>query len=202
MGSADLHAYFPESKGKVKTRELNVSTYMMMILLLFNDVPPGESYTCEEIQAKTNIPFNELTRNLQSLAVAPKTRVLIKQPMSKDVKVDDRFSFNESFHSPYLKIKIGVVSGGNKVEDTDERKETEKKNNDTRGGSIEAAVVRIMKQRKELTHQKLIAEVIQQLNSRFLPDVNMVKKRIESLIEREYLERLENSERPAYRYLA
>ena len=145
MGSADLHAYFPESKGKVKTRELNVSTYMMMILLLFNDVPPGESYTCEEIQAKTNIPFNELTRNLQSLAVAPKTRVLIKQPMSKDVKVDDRFSFNESFHSPYLKIKIGVVSGGNKVEDTDERKETEKKNNDTRGGSIEAAVVRIMK---------------------------------------------------------
>ena len=58
------------------------------------------------------------------------------------------------------------------------------------------------RQRKELNHQKLITEVIQQLNSRFLPDVAMVKKRIESLIEREYLERVEQVDRPAYRYLA
>lgn len=58
------------------------------------------------------------------------------------------------------------------------------------------------RQRKELTHQKLMAEVIQQLAARFMPDVNMVKKRIESLIEREYLERIEEREPPAYRYLA
>ena len=58
------------------------------------------------------------------------------------------------------------------------------------------------RQRKELTHQILIAEVIQQLTARFKPDVIMVKKRIESLIEREYLERLEEREPPAYRYLA
>ena len=58
------------------------------------------------------------------------------------------------------------------------------------------------RQRKELSHQKLIAEVIEQLNARFMPDVNMVKKRIESLIEREYLERLEEKEPAAYRYLA
>ena len=60
----------------------------------------------------------------------------------------------------------------------------------------------LYRQRKELNHQKLITEVIQQLNSRFLPDVAMVKKRIESLIEREYLERVEQADRPAYRYLA
>lgn len=58
-----------------------------------------------------------------------------------------------------------------------------------------------IRQRKELGHPQLIAEVIQQLNSRFLADVTMVKKRIESLIEREYLARIEDSERPAYRYL-
>ena len=145
MGTADIRAYFPESKGKVKTRELNVSTYAMVILLLFNDLPPGASITCEEIQGKTNIPFNELTRNLQSLAVAPKTRVLIKEPMSKDVNPKDKFYFNESFYSQFTKIKIGVVSSTNKVEDQEERTETEKKNNDTRGGIIEAAIVRIMK---------------------------------------------------------
>jgi len=223
MGTADIRAYFAESKGKIKTRELNVSTYAMVVLLLFNDLSPGGSFTFEEIQGKTNIPTNELVRNLQSLAVAPKTRVLIKEPMSKDIKLTDKFLFNESFYSNFTKIKIGVVTSGNRVEADDERKETEKKNNDTRGGIIEAAVVRIMKyvyssgafysyqakvmltlgrQRKELSHQQLLTEVITQLTSRFLPDVNMVKKRIESLIEREYLERLEDVNRPAYRYLA
>ena len=59
-----------------------------------------------------------------------------------------------------------------------------------------------VRQRKKLSHQKLVTEVIQQLTARFLPDVNMVKKRIESLIEREYLEREEDTDRPAYRYLA
>lgn len=60
----------------------------------------------------------------------------------------------------------------------------------------------VNRQRKELNHQKLIAEVIQQLTARFKPDVNMVKKRIESLIEREYLERIDEREPAAYRYLA
>lgn len=64
------------------------------------------------------------------------------------------------------------------------------------------ANVYMYRQRKELTHQKLMAEVIQQLGARFMPDVNMVKKRIESLIEREYLERIEEREPAAYRYLA
>ncbi|KAL6714611.1 hypothetical protein ACLMJK_008036 [Lecanora helva] len=202
MGTADLRAYFPEMKGSKKTREINVSTYAMVILLLFNDLPPGASLTCEEIQARTNIPFNELTRNLQALAVSPKTRVLLKKPMNRDVKMEDKFFFNENFFSQFQKFKIGVVAAGNKVEDSIERSETEKKNNDTRAGVIEAAIVRIMKQRKELLHQKLIAEVIQQLTARFMPDVNMVKKRIESLIDREYLERIEDREPAAYRYLA
>ena len=145
MGTADLRAYFPEMKGTKKTREINVSTYAMVILLLFNDLPPGAYITTEEIQAQTNIPFSELTRNLQSLGVAPKTRVLRKEPMSKEVKMDDKFYFNETFYSQFQKFKIGVVTSGNKVEDSQERLETEKKNNDTRGGVIEAGIVRIMK---------------------------------------------------------
>ena len=58
------------------------------------------------------------------------------------------------------------------------------------------------RQRKELAHQQLHSEVISQLAGRFKPDMNMVKKRVESLIEREYLERIEDAERPSYRYLA
>ena len=145
MGTADIRAYFPLMKGPKKTRELSVSTYAMVILLLFNDLPEGQSITCEEIQAETNIPFDGLTRNLQSLAVAPKTRILVKEPMSKDVKLTDKFSFNDNFHSQFQKVKIGVVSSTNRVEDVAERTETEQKIDESRKGVIEAAVVRIMK---------------------------------------------------------
>ncbi|KAJ0419409.1 Cullin [Aspergillus carlsbadensis] len=202
MGTADIRATFQRSNGKTQRHELNVSTYAMVILLLFNDISTGESLTFEEIQARTRIPDNDLIRNLQSLAVAPKTRVLKKDPMSKDVKPTDKFFFNNDFQSPFMKVRIGVVSGGaNKVESQDQRKETEKKMNDERGASIEAAVVRIMKQRKKLIHSNLISEVLSQLSARFVPDVNMVKRRIESLIDREYLERVAEDP-PTYGYVA
>ena len=151
MGTADVRAVFPKVPGKdaplnrERRHDLNVSTYAMVVLLLFNELPAGMSLSFDDIQAKTNISTSELIRNLQSLAVAPKTRILVKEPMSKDVKNTDRFSFNESFHSKFLKIKVGVVSAGNKVESERERRETEKKNNDSRGFAIEAAIVRIMK---------------------------------------------------------
>ncbi|KAK2753507.1 Cullin-3 [Arachnomyces sp. PD_36] len=203
MGTADIRAIFRKPNGKPVRHDLNVSTYAMIVLLLFNDLPEGGSLTYTEIQARTMIPDNDLIRNLQSLAVAPKTRVLRKDPMSKDVKPTDRFSYNEYFQSMYTKIKIGVVSGaGNRLENQDERKTTEKKLDDERGGTIEAAVVRTMKQRKTLSHSQLMTEVISQLASRFVPDVNMLKKRIESLIDREYLERVADSDPPAYAYMA
>lgn len=58
------------------------------------------------------------------------------------------------------------------------------------------------RQRKKLAHSQLITEVLSQLASRFVPDVNMIKKRIESLIDREYLERIPDSDPPAYGYVA
>ncbi|KAF2753644.1 Cullin-domain-containing protein [Pseudovirgaria hyperparasitica] len=206
MGTADIKAIFPKVQTKEgykeRKHELNVSTYAMVVLLLFNDLPADQRLSFETIHAETNIPKADLVRTLQSLAVSPKTRILVKEPMSRDVKPTDHFCFNEGFKSPFVKVKVGVVMAGNKVENERERRETEQKNEASRGFVIEAAIVRIMKQRKELSHQQLIAEVLSQMAAQFKPEVAMIKKRVESLIEREYLERLDGQDLPAYRYLA
>ncbi|WP_287063974.1 hypothetical protein [Pantoea sp.] len=75
-----------------------------------------------------------------------------------------------------------------------------KKVEENRGHAIEAAIVRTMKARKQLGHQQLLAEVLSQL-AFFKPDPRAVKKHIESLIEREFLER--DPDNPStYKYLA
>lgn len=57
--------------------------------------------------------------------------------------------------------------------------------------------------RKELSHGQLVSEVLQQLSSRFKPDVSLIKQRIEDLISRDYLERPEDEDAPGlYRYVA
>lgn len=66
---------------------------------------------------------------------------------------------------------------------------------------VEAAIVRIMKARKALNHNDLIAEVTKQLSIRFYPSPLFIKKRVESLIDREYLERDEHEHR-LYLYVA
>jgi hypothetical protein len=47
----------------------------------------------------------------------------------------------------------------------------------------------------------LVLQVTRQLSPRFIPNPTLIKKRIESLIEREFLERDAN-DRKLYRYLA
>jgi len=76
-----------------------------------------------------------------------------------------------------------------------------KKVEEDRKHLIEAAIVRTMKARKNMQHANLIAEVTKQLQSRFRPYPLTIKKRIESLIEREYLER-SGTDRKVYNYLA
>jgi Cullin, a subunit of E3 ubiquitin ligase len=151
-GTADIKCIFPKIPGKEngplskeRRYELNVSTYGMVVLMLFNDLADGEWLTFEEIQTKTNIPQQDLIRTLSSLSIPSKSRVLLKEPLTKSVKTTDKFAFNAQFVSKTIKIKAPVVSSTNKVEGDEERKETERKNDQTRAHVVDAAIVRIMK---------------------------------------------------------
>ncbi|KAH7884715.1 Cullin [Phlebopus sp. FC_14] len=192
LGNADIRVQF-----KARKHDLNVSTFALVILLLFENLGDDEFLTYEELRSATSIPDNELQRHLQSLACA-KYKILKKHPPGRNVHPSDSFSFNNDFTCPMQKIKIGTISA--KIENTEERKETRERIDEERQHQTEACIVRIMKDRKHMTHSDLINEVTRQLASRFQPNPQNIKRRIEGLIEREYLERCED--RKSYNYLA
>jgi len=139
----------------------------------------------------------ELKRTLQSLACGViGTRVLVKEPKGKDVDESDAFVFNVDFTHKLYRIKINTIQA---KETQEEIAKTHEEINRDREYQVDAAVVRIMKARKRLLHTTLVSEVMSQL--RFpVPNADL-KKRIESLIERDFLER-DPDELNHYRYLA
>ena len=60
---------------------------------------------------------------------------------------------------------------------------------DDRKYVIQAAIVRIMKSRRQMMHQELVGQVLQQIQPLFLPSLSDVKKCIDLLIEQDILER-------------
>ncbi|KAG0037030.1 Cullin-3 [Podila clonocystis] len=192
-GNVDLRATFDSKK-----HELNVSTMAAVVLLVFNNIPANESVSYTAIREETKLPDEHLKRTLQSVACG-KFKILIKEPKSREIEDTDQFTFNAGFSEKLTRIKIQTVAS--KVETVAELKETKEKVDDARNHMAEAAIVRVMKNRKQLDHNNLVAEVVAQLQVRFNPSPTMIKRRIEALIEREYLERAPG-DRKLYNYMA
>ncbi|WZZ02211.1 hypothetical protein YC2023_074539 [Brassica napus] len=187
LGHCVLKAGF--SKGK---KELAVSLFQAVVLMLFND---AMKLSFEDIKDSTGIEDKELRRTLQSLACG-KVRVLQKYPKGRDVQDRDEFDFNDTFTAPLYRIKVNAIQMKETVE---ENTSTTERVFQDRQYQIDAAIVRIMKTRKVLSHTLLITELFQQLKFPIKPAD--LKKRIESLIDREYLER-DKSNPQIYNYLA
>ncbi|XP_053163135.1 cullin-4A isoform X6 [Hemicordylus capensis] len=187
LGHAVLKAKFKEGK-----KEFQVSLFQTLVLLMFND---GDEFSFEEIKMATGIEDSELKRTLQSLACG-KARVLNKNPRGKDVEDGDKFTFNDDFKHKLFRIKINQIQMKETVE---EQVSTTERVFQDRQYQIDAAIVRIMKMRKTLGHNLLVSELYNQLKFPVKP--GDLKKRIESLIDRDYMER--DKENPnQYHYIA
>lgn len=166
-----------------------------------------QELTYEEIRELTNIPESDLKRQLQSIAVAPRLRLLVKVPMSKEIQSGDRFMLNDKFKLPTTKVKVLTVSLGSakleqkKTEQAEESEEVKANIEEGRKHLVNAAVVRIMKSRQTVSHNELVAELVKQLHGRFQPLTVLIKQRIEDLIEKEYLKR-DSEQIGVYHYIA
>jgi len=187
LGHCVLKANFQSGQ-----KELQVSLFQALCLLLFNSC---EEMSLVELKEATNIEDGELRRTLQSLACG-KARVLSKVPKGKDVNDGDKFLYNKDFTNALFKIKINQVQ---MKETGDEQKATEERVFQDRQYQIDAAIVRIMKTRKSLSHNLLLTELYNQLKFPVKPPD--LKKRIESLIDRDYMER-DKDNANQYNYVA
>lgn len=160
------------------------------MLFLFNDV---DTLTYKDIEEGTGVTGQDLNRLLQSLSCG-KVRVLSKSPVSKDVKPEDEFTFDPHFTDARYRIRLNAFQ---MKESTEESTKVNDYILQDRQYQIDAAIVRIMKMRNTLSHKLLISELATQLQFPF--KTADIKKRIESLIERDYMDRA--PEDPSVRFL-
>lgn len=172
LGNTNVKAHFK------KPYDLQVTTLQAIALLCFNGNEDFIEFPT--LQQKLNLEDEVLKRVLHSLSCG-KFRILRKEPPNaKLVALTDKFKINDGFTSPSRKVIIPMAS----LDESHNPKRVE----EDRSIAIEAAIVRIMKSRKKMQHTQLVSEVLAQLQT-FKPNPKVVKKRIEHLIEREYLER-------------
>ncbi|KAI3904112.1 hypothetical protein MKW92_049025 [Papaver armeniacum] len=177
-------------KFQKKPIELVVTTYQASLLLLFN---LSDKLTYSEILSQLNLSDDDVVRLLHSLSCA-KYKILAKEPNTKTISQKDSFMFNAEFTDKMRRIKVPLPP-------VDEKKKVIEDVDKDRRYAIDASIVRIMKSRKVLPYHQLLSECVDQLNRMFKPDFKIIKKRIEDLITRDYLERDKDNPN-TFRYLA
>jgi len=161
------------------------SSYQMAILVQYND---NDTLSLDEIANATG-----LTKELLGQVMVPliKSKILINEE-------NEQFDLNPSFKSKKIRINLNQpIKAEVKAESTDVLKTVD----EDRKFAIQASIVRIMKARKTLKNQILIQEVITQISQRFNPKIQDIKKSIDTLLEKEYIERVEGT-RDTFSYVA
>nr|CAX82778.1 cullin [Schistosoma japonicum] len=193
LGTCVVKAKFPTTPNLRK--ELQVSELQALVLLQFNQ-SDNAPITYMTIAENTGIEEKELKRTLLSLAAGKGQRVLIKTPGNLEIENDHQFIFNAEFRHRLTRIKFNQIQ----LKETEqEQVATEERVFADRVAHVDCCIVRIMKTRKTIDHNSLLSEVYKHLQ--FPLKASDIKKRIENLIERDYMKR-DSSNAAAYHYVS
>jgi len=162
-----------------------VSTYQMAILLLFNE---NDKNSYDDIFKATQLQADVLD---PALGIFVKAKVLTMTPDTDKPGPGKMFALNYDFKSKKIRVNLNIPVKSEQKQEVDE---THKTIEEDRKLLMQSAIVRIMKARKKMKHTQLVSECINQIRSRFVPKIPDIKKCIDILLEKEYLERLDDDE--------
>jgi len=176
------------SQGKATVRgtfgptsyDLQVSTLQAIAL---DTLSGGETLSFEALAQRLNLEESILKPLMHSLSCG-KHKVISKMPASNKINRTDTFTANANFSSNLRTIRIPMATLDNASFISANKKVAH-----DRTVAIEAAIVRIRKAHKTLPHEQLFSEVRNRLSFFFQPSPQSIQRRIEALIDREYLER-------------
>jgi cullin 1 len=157
------------------------TTIQASILLMYNNV---DSLKFEDILNELGLTPDTLKKTLNSLIMS---NLLVREEEGSVDQVDwekSNYKFNTSFEHKLYKIKLQPP----RLNQNEVTKNQLKIESD-RTFILDAVIVRIMKSKKQIGISELITCVMEHVLEQFKPDPKMIKKRIESLIERDYLQR-------------
>ncbi|KAF4694824.1 Cullin-4A, partial [Perkinsus olseni] len=197
LGGAVVRYNMRSTGSRVTVKDLVVSAAQAIVLTdVFNN---DTTATAARITEVTGLPVEELRRILFPMVY--RVRVLRRStggPEDKQVGASEEYSLNKEFQDKKRRIVVPQMA----IRDEKaEVRATESRVNEDRQFLLDAVLVRIMKSKKTLSHNSLVAETLKECSATFTAEIGEVKKRIESLIEREYLER-DVSNPSTYHYLA
>jgi cullin-4 len=174
---------------------LTVSLVQAVLLIILNTHNDHEISYKELQQIMLGVEPEKLKGEVLSMVVG-KDKLLNKTPDTPKFGDLDVVSVNETFNSKLKKIKINSLQ---KKETTEDLEQTTNRVLQERQYLLDAAIVRIMKGKKSIIHNDLVNEVFNDLK---LPiSIPEIKKRIESLIERDYMTR-DKENHNVYHYVA
>ncbi|CAM6103286.1 unnamed protein product [Calypogeia fissa] len=179
-----------EMMSGTKSFELVMTPHQAAVVLLFNEAN-RLSYT--DIKEQLNLGTEDTVRLLHSLSCA-KYKILCKDGSISTVAPSDHFSINTDFSTQTKRVKMHLPI-------VEEKKKVTHKVDKERRYAIEASVIRIMKSLRVLPYQQLLHNCIEQLEEKFKPDPKAIKRIIEDLISREFLER-DTADARLFRYVA
>ncbi|CAB3403473.1 unnamed protein product [Caenorhabditis bovis] len=167
------------------------TTAQMATILLFNE---QDKFTIEQIMNATGMDLKSATAVVASLI---KNELL--KGSDEELNSQSTITINMGYANKKVRVDLSKITV--RQETNRETESVHKNVEEDRKSVISAAIVRVMKTRKRCPHQQLISEVITMLSSRFKPKVDMIKRCIETLIEKEYMKRTEETNK-AYEYIS
>ena len=198
--------------GVTKRYELSIATPCLLVLMLFDGSKGNSSsLTPVDVSAATGLPPGEAAKHLAMLSRATSSSSGVLRIVGAGTVTSFAnstvFEFNTEFRSKVTKIRLHAAAASSSAASARGDPSSaagagvvRERVDEDRRFKVDAAIVRVMKSRRSMDHKALVAEVQFVMKHVCLPTPEDIKKRIEHLIEREFLERSKDS-RQVYNYL-